>query len=135
MHAKKPKKKSMSQGVRPSSHCASATKPVRKGRKISPSIAESGDFSFRVICIPRKNRGKREEVVEVLVAFGGNLGDRYGTFRNALALLAARFGGLDRVSRVYETAPMVLPGASAAGVPPYLNAALRFRSALPPIQI
>lgn len=72
---------------------------------------------------------------EVLVALGANLGDRYATIRAALALLADRVGPLLRLSRIHETAPMVLPGASADGVPAYLNGAVALRSALAPLEI
>lgn len=83
----------------------------------------------------RKHHGARR----AFIAFGANLGDPYGTFRRALHGLARSganpIGEIISVSRAYETAPLVLPGRSADGVPPYLNAVVEIQSLLTPEQI
>ncbi|HGY08919.1 MAG TPA: 2-amino-4-hydroxy-6-hydroxymethyldihydropteridine diphosphokinase [Oceanithermus profundus] len=65
---------------------------------------------------------------EVLVALGSNLGDRAGHLLGAVAALSRLEGfELGALSPVYETEPV-----GPAGQPPYLNAVLAGRSALPP---
>jgi 2-amino-4-hydroxy-6-hydroxymethyldihydropteridine diphosphokinase len=61
------------------------------------------------------------------VALGSNLGDRLDTLQRAAAAIAARVGVIEAQSAVYETPPMYITDQ-----PPFLNAALRVRTALTP---
>lgn len=63
------------------------------------------------------------------VALGSNLGDRLEHLRRGAARLEREAGALELLkSRVYDTDPVGGP----QGQPPYLNAAVAFRSALEP---
>lgn len=65
----------------------------------------------------------------VLISLGANLGDRRATLAGAIARLKATTGIHDlRVGSFHETTPVGGP----PGQPPFLNAALAFRSSLPP---
>ncbi|MDX6768377.1 MAG: 2-amino-4-hydroxy-6-hydroxymethyldihydropteridine diphosphokinase [Elusimicrobiota bacterium] len=66
--------------------------------------------------------------VTALLLLGANLGDREKTLRRAVAALARLEGcRLEKVSRLYETAPV---GPSDR---PYLNAAVRLRTTRTPL--
>lgn len=69
--------------------------------------------------------------MQVVVALGGNLGDRAAALRRAREALAAdpAITILD-ASPVYETEPLVLPGAPSQ--PRYFNAALLLETTLDP---
>jgi 2-amino-4-hydroxy-6-hydroxymethyldihydropteridine diphosphokinase len=66
--------------------------------------------------------------VRAFIGLGANLGDREGTLRRALALLAGR-DGIDvvAVSSAYESAPW-----GPVEQPPYLNAAAELETTLEP---
>lgn len=69
--------------------------------------------------------------MRVVVALGGNLGDREATLLAARrALATAPDVAILAASPVYETEPWTLPGS--APQPPYLNAALLVETALEP---
>lgn len=67
-----------------------------------------------------------------LISLGANLGDPVAQMQDALARLAARPEISDlAVSRMVQTAPVGGP----AGQPPYVNAAARFSTTLPPEKV
>jgi 2-amino-4-hydroxy-6-hydroxymethyldihydropteridine diphosphokinase len=66
--------------------------------------------------------------LDCVLGLGSNLGDRLGLFRSA-ARTRASHGEIVRVSAVYESAALGPPQ------PDYLNAALRFRTALEPLAL
>ena len=61
------------------------------------------------------------------IGVGANLGDRLGALTDAVAAVAGAGAAVEAVSSVYETAPRDLDDQ-----PPFLNAAVRVRSALRP---
>jgi dihydropteroate synthase len=65
--------------------------------------------------------------VPVALAIGGNLGDRAATLRDAVRRLVAGGVMVDAVSSLYETPPW-----GYADQPPFLNGAVRGRTALSP---
>jgi len=66
-------------------------------------------------------------MTEIIIALGGNLGDRLATLREAVEAIGALPGAeVTGVSPVYETAPVGGPEQ-----PDYLNAVLSARTALP----
>ena len=67
--------------------------------------------------------------VDVFLGLGANLGDRRATLRAAVAELRAVLADV-RVSELYETAPW-----GDADQPPFLNAALRGRTSLAPLEL
>ncbi len=76
----------------------------------------------------RLGEGTLEPLVDALVGLGSNLGDRASQLRSALDALDATPGiELITVSAFYETDPV---GPAPQG--PYLNAAVRLRTTLPP---
>lgn len=72
-----------------------------------------------------------EVPVQAFVGLGSNLGDREGQIRRAIQILASSPGVSDvQVSSLYETAPV-----GYLEQPPFLNAAVGFRTTLGPIQL
>jgi len=67
-------------------------------------------------------------VLEVVIGFGSNLGDRRRTIRLA-ADEVARLGSLEDCSALYETAPLGPPQ------PAFLNGALRLTTSLEPVAL
>jgi dihydropteroate synthase len=68
-----------------------------------------------------------DTAVPVALAIGGNLGDRAATLRDAVRRLVAGGVIVDAVSSLYETPPW-----GYADQPPFLNGAIRGRTALSP---
>ena len=66
--------------------------------------------------------------LDCVVGLGSNLGDRLGFFR-AAAVALSRYGEVTGASALYESA------AVGPVQPDYLNAALRFRASLAPLQL
>jgi 2-amino-4-hydroxy-6-hydroxymethyldihydropteridine diphosphokinase len=66
--------------------------------------------------------------LDCVLGLGSNLGDRLGFFRAAARELQAH-GEITSVSALYETL------AIGPAQPDYLNAALRFRTSLPPLAL
>ena len=66
---------------------------------------------------------------DVFLGLGANLGDRCATLRDAVHELRALLADV-RVSALYETAPW-----GEQDQPPFLNAALRGRTNLPPLDL
>ncbi|MFM1847374.1 MAG: hypothetical protein RL417_848 [Pseudomonadota bacterium] len=76
------------------------------------------------------------EINEVYyIAFGANLGDKETTFRRALEEVERRLGVVERVSKLYHTAPLNPPELQETSQPEFLNAAFSFRSARPPVEV
>lgn len=71
---------------------------------------------------------ERDTEVPVALALGGNLGDRAATLREAVRRLVAGGVTVDAVSSLYETPPW-----GYADQPPFLNGAVRGRTALSPL--
>lgn len=69
------------------------------------------------------------------IAFGANLGDKEGTFRRALEEVGKRIAPVDRVSKLYSTAPLNPPELQETSQPDFLNAAFSFCSAWEPIRV
>lgn len=67
--------------------------------------------------------------VDVFLGLGANLGDRRAALRAAVAELRAVLADV-RISALYETAPW-----GDADQPPFLNAALRGRTSLAPLEL
>lgn len=67
--------------------------------------------------------------VEVVIALGSNLGDRLGNLRAALRYLRDQEVEVQRVSSVWETAPV------PADQPAFLNAVATATTALPPLEL
>lgn len=76
---------------------------------------------------------EREEIY--YIAFGANLGDKEATFRRALEEVEKRLGAVERVSKLYRTAPLNPPELEAASQPEFLNAAFSFRSVRTPSDV
>ncbi|HEY7908835.1 MAG TPA: dihydropteroate synthase [Thermomicrobiales bacterium] len=71
-----------------------------------------------------------DTIVPVALAIGGNLGDRAATLRDAVRRLVAGGVMVDTVSSLYETPPW-----GYADQPPFLNGAVRGRTALSPHEL
>lgn len=69
------------------------------------------------------------ELATVYIAFGGNVGDREGNLRAALALLR-QHAQIEAVSSLYETEP-----AYVLDQPRFLNGVLRGSTALAPLDL
>jgi 2-amino-4-hydroxy-6-hydroxymethyldihydropteridine diphosphokinase len=67
-------------------------------------------------------------VTDAYLAFGANLGDRERNIATALCAIEA-FATVEAVSSLYETDPV------PPGQPPYLNAACRITTELPPAEL
>mgnify|MGYP001054467343 CR=1 FL=1 len=70
-----------------------------------------------------------DQAIVVFLALGSNLGDRYGHLRAALERLRERVE-IEVVSSVYETEP-----AYVTDQPRFLNAVLRGRTSLSPLEL
>jgi 2-amino-4-hydroxy-6-hydroxymethyldihydropteridine diphosphokinase len=68
-------------------------------------------------------------MAEVVLALGSNLGERIGNLREALVALGARGVTVDRVSSVWETAPV------PADQPMYLNAVVAGKTRMEPAEL
>lgn len=69
------------------------------------------------------------------VALGGNIGDTKRIFAEALALINAGIGTIDRKSSFYETPPLLHPQTPTLGQRDYLNAVILVRSSLNPAEV
>lgn len=67
--------------------------------------------------------------MKAVVGLGSNLGDRLATLRSAVAALG-KLGAVRAKSAIYETAPLLPPGASSQ--PHYYNAAVLLETELAP---
>jgi 2-amino-4-hydroxy-6-hydroxymethyldihydropteridine diphosphokinase len=67
-------------------------------------------------------------VTTAVLGLGGNIGDTHALMRDAIRLLSAQTGvALEAVSALYRTPPW-----GKTDQPPFLNAALRIETSLPP---
>lgn len=69
------------------------------------------------------------------IAFGANLGDTEETFRRALEEVGKRIAPVDRVSKLYRTAPLNPPELQESSQPEFLNAAFSFVSGGEPLAV
>jgi len=81
---------------------------------------------------PRYPAPMKTQNRDVYIAFGANEGNPTTTLWTAIPLLGAVLGPLIARSSLYETRALTLNGEQQ---PNYLNAALKFRSPLSPIEI
>jgi len=89
----------------------------------------------------RRGRLGGRQWCHAVVALGGNLGDVPQTFVRALDLLDDGTTQVTLVSRLYRSAPLLLPGRAGGSpggqcpTPPYRNAACRVRTLLGPKEL
>ena len=69
------------------------------------------------------------------IAFGANLGDRADTFRRVIAAVESLLAPVERVSKLYRTAPLNPPELQESSQPEFLNGAFALRSARPPLEV
>lgn len=72
---------------------------------------------------------------DVFIALGGNLGDVANTFDQAIELISAQIGKIQKVSRFIRTKAMNPPGVSENFQPDYLNGVLACLSEMTPEHI